>query len=105
MTYLELIGLIGSIASVIGVIPICFYGAKKVESMIIYNKLIKMNDVQLQNFFCKSNKDKRQLIKEQNSKLKDDIGKVKKGCINKAILNKCIINMIESQESIDDEEE
>lgn len=109
MSWFEWLGMIGSIASIAGIvitaIPYCVFIIKKIRCEIIYHKLLRMNAMQLQNFFYKSNKNKRQFIKKQNSKLEKKIEKVEEGRLNKATLNNCVINMVESQENIEKEVE
>ena len=103
MTGLELIGLVGSIASIIGVIPICIACFKYIRGKHLYNKISNANPMSLTTFYRKANPKKRQRYREQVKKLKEDIGQVPKGKLNVGLVYETLINMIDNMEQLDKE--
>ena len=110
MTRLEIIGLIGSIASIIGLItaiPVFIEFIIRtylyIRGKYLYNKIIKANPMDLTNFYRKANRKKRQHYREQAKKLKEDIGQVPKDKLNQGEVIEVLMNMVDNLEQLDKE--
>lgn len=104
MTGLEVIGLIGSIASIVSTIPICIACFKYIRGKHLYNKMSKGNLnflMSLTTSYRKANPKKRQHYREQAKKLKEDIGQVPKDKLNLGLLYESLMNMVDNMERLD----
>ena len=104
MTWFELLGLLGSIASIVGVVPICIACFKYIRGRHLYNKILMANPISLTNFYRKATPKKRRLYREQVKKLKEDIGQVPKDKLNLGVVYETLMNMIDNIEQLNEED-